>query len=154
MKKKFKNGKLMTWIKTKGKNTLGKTLDIIGEFTGKEAIEKIGESLMNDPELTPEEKKEASELVKLELELETIREQEVSNRWKADMMSDSWLSKNIRPLVVINITLMFDALIICAFTGINLLGNYIALFTTVLVTVYGGYFTLRTVEKRNKKKYL
>jgi len=63
-----KKGKQKEWIKTKGKNIVGKGLDIFGEFTGKEAIEKIGEALQDSTDLSEEEKAEAAELVKLELE--------------------------------------------------------------------------------------
>lgn len=152
------NGKLKEWLQSKGKNALGITLDSIGENTSipfiSNIIENIGEGLMSDPNLSEQEKQEAAELIQAELDLLKVEQQEVSKRWASDMLSDSWLSKNIRPLVVGNMILMFDALIICGFCGVNLLGNYIALFTTILVTTLGGYFSLRTIEKRNKKKYL
>ena len=67
MKDAKNKGRLKEWIKTKGKNIVGKGLDIFGEFTGKEAIEKIGEALQDSPELSEEEKAEAAELVRIEL---------------------------------------------------------------------------------------
>jgi len=93
-------------------------------------------------------------------ELQTILEkadadaqQQVSDRWSADMNSDSWLSKNIRPLVLIFLTVIFTAL---AFTDGNIGGftvakEYVPIFQTLLVTVYGAYFVGRTFEKAKKK---
>jgi len=68
MKEGKHKGRLKEWLKTKGKDALGKGLDIFGELTGKEGIEKIGEALQSDPDLSEEEKAEAAELVQLELE--------------------------------------------------------------------------------------
>jgi len=76
-------------------------------------------------------------------------QQQVTNRWEADMKSDSFLAKNIRPLVLIFLTVVFSAL---AFTDGNIGGfkvakEYIPIFQTLLVTVYGAYFVGRTYEK-------
>ena len=57
----------MNWVKTKGKNTLGNVLDVVGEFTGKEMLENLGEKLKDDPELTPDEIAEGIELLNHEL---------------------------------------------------------------------------------------
>ena len=76
-------------------------------------------------------------------------QEQVTNRWEADMKSDSFLAKNIRPLVLIFLTVVFSAL---AFTDGNIGGfkvakAYITIFQTLLVTVYGAYFVGRTYEK-------
>jgi len=76
-------------------------------------------------------------------------QQQVTTRWEADMKSDSFLAKNIRPLVLIFLTVVFSAL---AFTDGNIGGfkvakEYIPIFQTLLVTVYGAYFVGRTYEK-------
>jgi hypothetical protein len=76
-------------------------------------------------------------------------QEQVTNRWEADMKSDSFLAKNIRPLVLIFLTVVFSAL---AFTDGNIGGfkvakEYIPIFQTLLVTVYGAYFVGRTYEK-------
>jgi hypothetical protein len=73
------------------------------------------------------------------------------------MASDSFLSKNIRPIILIYITVIFTAL---AFTDGNIgefqiAKEYIPIFQTLLVTVYGAYFVGRTWEKAtniNKNK--
>lgn len=64
-----KNRRVLDWVKTKGKNLVGKGLDIFGEFTGKEAIEKLGEMIQDDPELSIEDKAEAAEIVQAELRI-------------------------------------------------------------------------------------
>jgi|TARA_R110000824_G_scaffold173028_2_gene351045 hypothetical protein len=74
---------------------------------------------------------------------------QVTDRWKADMASDSWLSKNIRPMILVFLTFVFSAL---AFTDGNIgefkiAKEYIPIFQTLLVTVYGAYFVGRSWEK-------
>jgi len=74
---------------------------------------------------------------------------QVTERWKLDMNSDSFLSKNIRPMVLIYLTVIFSAL---AFTDGNIgtfsvAKEYIPIFQTLLVTVYGAYFVGRSWEK-------
>ena len=79
---------------------------------------------------------------------------QISERWKLDMQSDSFLSKNIRPLVLIYLTVIFTAL---AFFDGNIGGfkvaeEYIPIFQSLLITVYGAYFVGRTWEKSKKSK--
>jgi hypothetical protein len=79
---------------------------------------------------------------------------QISERWKLDMQSDSFLSKNIRPLVLIYLTVIFTAL---AFFDGNIGGfkvaeEYIPIFQSLLITVYGAYFVGRTWEKSRKSK--
>ena len=79
---------------------------------------------------------------------------QISERWKLDMQSDSFLSKNIRPLVLIYLTVIFTAL---AFFygnigGFKVAEEYIPIFQSLLITVYGAYFVGRTWEKSKKSK--
>ena len=79
---------------------------------------------------------------------------QITERWKLDMQSDSFLSKNIRPLVLIYLTVIFTAL---AFFDGNIGGfkvaeEYIPIFQSLLITVYGAYFVGRTWEKSRKSK--
>ena len=79
---------------------------------------------------------------------------QITERWKLDMQSDSFLSKNIRPLVLIYLTVIFTAL---AFFDGNIGGfkvaeEYIPIFQSLLITVYGAYFVGRTWEKTKKSK--
>ena len=98
--------------------------------------------------------KEEKLLIKKEIQqiLETADNNaqiQVTERWKSDMNSDSWLSKNIRPMVLIYLTVIFSAL---SFTDGNIAQfsvakEYIPIFQTLLVTVYGAYFVGRSWEK-------
>jgi hypothetical protein len=77
---------------------------------------------------------------------------QVTERWKLDMESDSFLSKNIRPLVLVYLTVIFTAL---SFFDGNIGGfqvdeAYIPIFQSLLITVYGAYFVGRTWEKNKK----
>lgn len=79
---------------------------------------------------------------------------QITERWRLDMRSDSFLSKNIRPLVLIYLTVIFTAL---AFFDGNIGGfivaeEYIPIFQSLLITVYGAYFVGRTWEKTKKSK--
>jgi hypothetical protein len=77
---------------------------------------------------------------------------QITERWKMDMQSDSFLSKNIRPLVLVYLTSIFTIL---AFADGNVGGfqvaeEYIPIFQSLLITVYGAYFVGRTWEKSRK----
>tara|TARA_R110000822_G_scaffold88597_1_gene205188 strand:+ start:123 stop:518 length:396 start_codon:yes stop_codon:yes gene_type:complete len=77
---------------------------------------------------------------------------QVTDRWKADMASDSFLSKNIRPLVLIFLTFVFTIL---AFSDGNIgeftvAKQYVPIFQSLLITVYGAYFIGRTMEKAKR----
>jgi hypothetical protein len=102
---------------------------------------------------TKEEKLEAQRQIKLILEsAEANAQKEVTSRWESDMSSDSWLSKNIRPMVLVYLTFIFSLL---AFTDGNIgefkiAKEYIPIFQTLLVTAYGAYFVGRSWEKGKK----
>ena len=112
-------------------------------------IKEVGEVLDNLT-TTKEEKLEAQRLITEILQKADAEAQEqVSARWAADMASDSKLSKNIRPMVLIYLTVIFTA---CAFFDGNIgqfkiAEEYIPIFQTLLVTVYGAYFVGRSWEK-------
>jgi hypothetical protein len=74
---------------------------------------------------------------------------QVTDRWKADMASDSFLSKNIRPLVLIYLTIIFTILSFFDgnIGGFKVAEQYIPIFQSLLITVYGAYFVGRTWEK-------
>ena len=112
-------------------------------------IKEVG-SILDNLTTTKEEKLEAKRLITEILEKADKEAQEqVTARWNADMQSDSFLSKNIRPMVLIYLTFIFT---ICAFFDGNvgefkIAEEYIPIFQTLLVTVYGAYFVGRSWEK-------
>jgi len=76
-------------------------------------------------------------------------QEQVTKRWEVDMKSDSWLSKNIRPLVLIFLTAMFT-IISCLDGNIGqfkIAAAYIPIYQSLLITVYGAYFLSRGAEK-------
>ena len=83
---------------------------------------------------------------------EVEMEKNITSRWKADMNSDSWLSKNVRPLVLIFLVVC-TMLIIFIDAGklqFNVKDSYIDLLQLVLITVIGAYFGGRSFEKSKK----
>ena len=87
-----------------------------------------------------------------ELEYDMQEMKEVSNRWEFDMMSDSNLSKNIRPLSLafLTISLFIYIMLDSFFDGFKIDKAWIDLLSSLLLLVYGGYFGARTVEKVTK----
>ena len=83
---------------------------------------------------------------------DTEAQTQVTERWKADMASDSFLSKNIRPLVLIYLTFIFTVLSFFDgnIGGFVVAGQYIPIFQSLLITVYGAYFVGRTWEKSKR----
>jgi len=102
---------------------------------------------------TDEERLEAKQRIQELLEnADKDAQSQVTERWKYDMQSDSFLSKNIRPLTMVFLTTMFTLL---AFTDGNIgefeiQKEYIPIFQTLLITVYGAYFVGRSWEKGRK----
>jgi hypothetical protein len=126
----------------------------IWEWLSGSVIKDVGD-VIDKLTTTQEEKLEAQRLITEILEKADKEAQEqVSERWKADMASDSKLSKNIRPAVLIFLTVIF---VVCAFFDGNvgefkIADEYIPIFQTLLITVYGAYFVGRSWEKTNKIK--
>ena len=89
-------------------------------------------------------------------EKEAIRksiESEITKRWEADSLTDSWLSKNVRPLTLA--TVMIFLVLMTFFEGMGISSvneRWIGLWEMVSVTVIGGYFAVRSVDKRTKVK--
>ena len=124
---------------------------IISWLTGG-LIKEVG-SVIDSLTTTKEEKLEIKKQFQVILEkAEANAQTEITSRWKSDMSSDSFLSKNIRPMVLIYLTFIFSVL---AFADGNIgqfkiAEAYIPIFQTLLVTVYGAYFVGRSWEKGRK----
>jgi hypothetical protein len=103
---------------------------------------------------TSDEEKLAAELKVKELvaQYETQMEKEITSRWQADMKSDSWLSKNIRPLVLAFLVISTVLLIFIDAGAINFVveQKWTDLLQLVLITVIGAYFGGRSFEKVKK----
>ena len=83
---------------------------------------------------------------------EADMQKNVAERWKVDMNSDSWLSKNVRPLVLIFLVVS-TVLMVFIDAGViefEVKANWIDLLQLVLITVIGAYFGGRSIEKTRK----
>lgn len=83
----------------------------------------------------------------MDMEAEKAAQAAVSDRWKADMLSDSWLSKNIRPLVLIYLLGAYTVFSIGSGISFNITQAYVELLAQMLMLVMGAYFAGRTIEK-------
>ena len=79
-------------------------------------------------------------------------EKEISSRWNADMKSDSWLSKNVRPLVLVFLVVATVLMIFidAGTISFNVEAKWTDLLQLVLITVIGAYFGGRSLEKVKK----
>ena len=110
--------------------------------------------VLDDLTTSKEEKLEAERKIKeLIANYEVEMEKNITSRWQSDMNSDSWLSKNVRPLVLIFLVVCTMLLIFIDAGAINfsVKDSYVDLLQLVLITVIGAYFGGRSLEKRNKK---
>jgi len=143
MKKKFNETKVGKFLS----KTAPGILDLAGNVLPDAGVFGLVKNLIHkDPILPAEDKEKALKL----LEQDMIEMQEVTKRWESDMKSDSWLSKNTRPMCLIFLSIMTVAFIWVdshheiSFTVEQ---EWIGLLKTLVTTVYVAYFGSRGVEK-------
>ena len=115
-------------------------------------VESVG-GVLDNVITTKDEKLEAKRLLKkVILSHEAEMEKNITDRWTADMNSDSWLSKNVRPLVLIFLVVSTVLMIFIDAGAINFTveEKWTDLLQLVLITVIGAYFGGRSLEKRKK----
>ena len=121
-------------------------------FNSGELVKEVG-SVVDNLTTTKEEKLEAKKKLKEALlDYEKAIQVEVSERWRVDMQSDSWLSKNIRPMVLIFLCFS-TVLLIFIDSGVitfRVDESWIELLKVVLMTCIGAYFGGRSFEKSKK----
>ncbi len=138
-KPKTKIGKFLAKINFK------RAAEVVGNIvTGnwKGALDIIADK---DNGMTDAERSFALEVMKLDMtEMESV-----TDRWKSDMTSDSWLSKNVRPLSLIFLTLATTVLIYLDFydPNLNVPNEWIELLKSLLLGIYIAYFGSRGLEK-------
>ena len=144
-KKKFKDSRVGRFLTSIG-STLG---DGMGDILPDNGVLGIVKGLLDkDSTLPPQDKETALNL----LEMDSMEIQEVSKRWQSDMTSDSWLSKNVRPLTLVYLTLATTIYIVLDSLNIafDIDQAWIELLKTLLVTIYVAYFGSRGFEKYKK----
>ncbi len=143
-KKKFKDTKVGIFLREKAP----KILDTVGEFLPDQGGLGIVKNLISsDDNIEPKDKEMALKL----LEQDIAEMENISSRWASDMTSDSWLSKNTRPLTLIYLTLCMTIFIVLDSTVILEINNgWVSLLEALLITVYVAYFGSRGAEKIQK----
>jgi len=147
-------------LTTLASNGLGLLSNVIQE-KGKEAVERIiGVRIPDKPNqdelsalrqamMLHEEKLQEFVLRKVEAELEAEKSaaESVTRRWEADMKSDSWLAKNIRPLTLIFILAAYSVFALLSAFGVSVNEAYVSLLGQWGMLIMSAYFVGRTVEK-------
>ena len=117
-----------------------------------ELVKNVG-GVLDNLTTTKEEKLAAEQKIKdMIMGYEAEMQKQVTERWSMDMKSDSWLSKNIRPLTLIFLVIS-TVLIICIDAGVlqfDVKSSWVDLLQLVLITVIGAYFGGRSLEKVKK----
>ena len=144
MGKKIKDTKLGSWLASKAPNVLNLVGDILPDNGALGVVKNL---IDQDPDVDTAEGVAAVD--------EEIKFQEnVTERWKADMGSDVKLAKMIRPVTLIclmamfMVTMMIDSMDNVAF---NVKDSYVSLLELLMLTAFGAYFAGRTIEKRAQK---
>tara|TARA_Y100000004_G_C8722487_1_gene330706 strand:+ start:135 stop:521 length:387 start_codon:yes stop_codon:yes gene_type:complete len=117
-----------------------------------ELVKGVG-SVIDNLHTSKEEKLEAEKKIKdMIMGYEAEMQKQVTQRWKVDMQSDSWLSKNIRPLVLIFLCVSTVLLIFidAGVISFEVKASWVDLLQLVLITVIGAYFGGRSLEKVKK----
>ena len=117
-----------------------------------ELVKGVG-GVIDNLHTSGEEKLEAERKIKeIIANYEVEMEKEISSRWNADMKSDSWLSKNVRPLVLVFLVVATVLMIFIDAGTVNFVveAKWTDLLQLVLITVIGAYFGGRSLEKTKK----
>tara|TARA_R100000654_G_scaffold33203_5_gene58288 strand:- start:7074 stop:7535 length:462 start_codon:yes stop_codon:yes gene_type:complete len=145
-KKKFKDTKVGVFLTEKAPDLLDK----VGEFLPDKGGLGILKNIITQDDLMPTKDKEMA--LKL-LEQDIAEMNNISARWESDMSSDSWLSKNTRPMTLIYLTLSMTIFIVLDSTILlEIKDGWVSLLEALLITVYVAYFGSRGAEKITKIK--
>ena len=144
-KKTFKETKIGAFLKDKAPGILDTIGSVLPDQGGFGLVKNL---ITSDDNIEPADKETAMKL--LELDIQEMKD--VSSRWRSDMKSDSWLSKNTRPLTLIYLTFSSTILMIMDsfHTMFSVDEAWVGLLKTLLVTVYVAYFGSRGAEKITK----
>jgi hypothetical protein len=144
-KKKFKDttvGKLLLGAAKVINPALGNVLE--GVISPSEAIKEITKS-----DISTEDKIKLQQLIH---EQQNKEIEETTKRWVSDNATDSYLTRNIRPLTLafLTLTLFIYIILDSSLQGFKIDANWIDLLSSLLLLVYGGYFGMRSAEKITK----
>ena len=124
----------------------GMAMNAIASKLGVEATPSaVTQALKDNPEL-------ATKLKEIDTKAFEVEQKAVSDRWAADMASDSWLSKNIRPMTLVYILTAFNLMAMLDGFGFHIAEAYVTLLGQWGMLVMSAYFGGRTLEKIMGKK--
>jgi len=142
-KKKIKDTKLGAWLANKAPQVLGVVGDLLPE---KGALGVVKNLIDKDDSVDSEEAQRV-------IDAEVRFQENVTERWKADMGSDVKLAKLIRPLTLIALMSMFMLTMVAdSIDGLpfTVKDSYVDLLQILMMTAFGAYFAGRTIEKAKK----
>ena len=113
---------------------------LASKFGVSDSVEAVAKAIAGDPQA-------AQKLQEVELEFYKIEQNNLTDRLKADMSSDSWLSKNIRPMVLIFLLVAYSGFAIASIFNYETRGAYVELLGQWGMLVMSFYFGGRTMEK-------
>tara|TARA_R110002073_G_scaffold88109_1_gene209134 strand:- start:132 stop:563 length:432 start_codon:yes stop_codon:yes gene_type:complete len=143
MSKKIKDTKLGSWLKEKAPSVLGMVGDLLPDSG---ALGLVKNLIDKDPKVDSEE---AQRMIDAEVRFQ----ENVTERWKADMGSDVKLAKLIRPVTLIALMTMFMFTMVADSIDtwpFNVKDSYVDLLQILMMTAFGAYFAGRTIEKARK----
>lgn len=141
-------GDALRWLVKQGKEVAPEILTIAGNVTGIEALNELSTKIKGDTGLSETDKQMLLE----ELRYDMIEMQETTKRWVSDNQTDSYLTRNIRPLTLafLTATLFIYIILDSTLQGFNIDSHWIDLLSSLMLLVYGGYFGMRSAEKITK----
>ena len=140
MKKKFKDTKIGKFLKKNG----SAILDVAGDFVpGGKVLKGIASMIESDKVMSPVDKEHALQLINLEI----AQAQEITERWKADVSSDSWLSKNVRPLIALYSWVLLTVVVVFMLIDTDIPDYVLSLVGGIAATITAAYFGVREYGK-------
>jgi hypothetical protein len=120
---------------------------LANKFGVSDSVDAVAKAIAGDPQA-------AQKIAEIELEYAKVvadamknENNNITERWNADMVSDSWLSKNIRPMSLIAIFVGYFLFAMMSAFGYNANESYVTLLGNWGQLIMGAYFAGRTVEK-------
>ena len=145
-KKKFKETKVGAFLTEKAPKLVSQLGEFLPDQGGLGVVKNL---ITSDKSIKAADKQMALKL----LDQDIAEMNNISQRWASDMKSDSWLSKNTRPMTLIYLTLAMTIFIVLDSTVLlEIKTGWVSLLEALLITVYVAYFGSRGAEKITKIK--
>ena len=120
---------------------------LASKFGVSDSVDAVAKAIAGDPQAAQKIAEMELEFAKLAADAMKNEDNNVSTRWNADMSSDSWLSKNIRPMSLVAIFAGYFLFAMMSAFGLNANEAYVTLLGQWGMLIMGAYFGGRTVEK-------